>query len=127
MKFSKIVFWIAGILGLLLFTPHYFMFNAIGHNDPPPITHPEFFYGFVGAAVVWQIAFLFIAVNPVRLRPMMIPCVLEKFASGVTILALVLQHRMFHHDFIFAAVELLFALLFLAAFFLTSPFPRAST
>jgi len=30
----------------------------IGEQDPPPITHPEFFYGFVGVAVAWQMLFL---------------------------------------------------------------------
>ena len=49
MKFAKIVFWIAGIWGVLTLTPLYFMFDLIGRKDPPPITHPAFFYGFVGA------------------------------------------------------------------------------
>ena len=50
MKFAKIVFRIATIWGVLVLTPLYFMFNLIGRNDPPPITHPAFFYGFIGAA-----------------------------------------------------------------------------
>ena len=48
MKFAKVVFTIAGILGLIEITPLYFMFSLIGLQDPPPITHPAFFYGFVG-------------------------------------------------------------------------------
>jgi hypothetical protein len=127
MTFSKIVFWIVGILGILVYTPHYFMFNSIGRNEPPPITHPQFFYGFLGAVLVWQIAFIFIAVNPSRLRPLIIPAFLEKLVSGITILVLVLQHRMNHLDLIFASVEFLFALLFLIAFFLTPPLARATT
>ena len=55
MKFAKIVFWVAGIWGLLVITPLYFMFALIGRNDPPPITHPGFFYGFVGVALAWQV------------------------------------------------------------------------
>lgn len=66
MKFAKVVFRIAGIWGLLVITPLYFLFDLISHNDPPPITHPGVFYGFVGAALAWQIAFLFIARDPVR-------------------------------------------------------------
>jgi hypothetical protein len=42
-KFAKIVFWIAAIWGVVVITPLYFMFNVIGRNDPPPITHPGFF------------------------------------------------------------------------------------
>jgi hypothetical protein len=53
-RFAKIVFWIAGIWGVLVITPLYFMFDLIGRNDPPPITHPGFFYGFAGAALAWQ-------------------------------------------------------------------------
>jgi len=57
MKFAKIVFWSAGVWGVLILTPLYFMFDLIGKNDPPPITHPGFYYGFVGAGLTWQIVF----------------------------------------------------------------------
>ena len=43
MKFAKIIFRIAAIWGVLVLTPLYFMFDLIGRNDPPPITHPAFF------------------------------------------------------------------------------------
>ena len=85
MKFAKVVFWIAGIWGLLIITPLYFMFDLIGRKDPPPITHPGFFYGFVGLALAWQIAFLFIARDPVRYRPLMIPSIIEKFSYGAAV------------------------------------------
>ena len=68
MKFAKIVFRIAAIWGVLVLTPLYFMFNLIGRNDPPPITHPAFFYGFIGAGLAWQIAFFIIATDPARYR-----------------------------------------------------------
>ena len=64
MRFAKIVFKVAGIWGFLVLTPLYFLFDAIGRNDPPPITHPGFFYGFVGVALAWQVAFIFIASRP---------------------------------------------------------------
>jgi len=31
---------------------------------------PDFYYGFVGVAILWQIAFLAIGRDPIRLRPM---------------------------------------------------------
>ena len=40
MKFAKVVFWIAGIWGVLILTPLLFMFDAISRNDPPAITRP---------------------------------------------------------------------------------------
>ncbi len=93
MKFAKVVFWVAGIWGVLVLTPLYFMFDAIGRKDPPAITHPGFYYGFVGVGLAWQIAFLVIALDPVRLRPMMLPGVVEKFAFGIAVVVLVMQGR----------------------------------
>jgi hypothetical protein len=119
MKFAKIVFWIAGIWGVLILTPLYFMFDLIGRNDPPPITHPAFYYGFVGVGLAWQIAFFVIARDPIRLRPMMLPSVLEKFSYGIALTALYLQHRLHPQDLVFGGIDVLFGLLFLAAFFKT--------
>ena len=48
MKFARIVFLVAGIYGLLVVAPQYFLEARIGRDTPPAITHPEFFYGFVG-------------------------------------------------------------------------------
>jgi hypothetical protein len=119
MKFAKIVFWSAGIWGVLVLTPLYFMFDLIGRQDPPPITHPAFYYGFVGAGLAWQIAFLIIATNPVRFRPLMIACVAEKFSYGVALSVLYLQRRLHPSDLTFGAVDLLFGVLFVLAFLRT--------
>src|SRR5216684_4276994 len=54
MRFAKIVFRIAGIWGVLIITPLYFMFDLIGRKDPPPITHPGFFYGVAVVTLVLQ-------------------------------------------------------------------------
>jgi hypothetical protein len=116
MKFAKVVFWVAGIWGLLVITPLYFMFDLIGRKDPPTITHPGFYYGFVGVALAWQIAFLVIARDPVRLRPMMIPSVLEKFTYGIAVMALVMQGRMHRSDLVFAATDSILGLLFVIAY-----------
>jgi hypothetical protein len=122
-RFAKIVFWIAAIWGFLILTPLYFMFDLIGRQDPPPITHPGFYYGFVGAALVWQVAFLVIAADPVRFRPMMIPSVLEKFIYGITLFVLFSQKRLHPSDLVFGAVDMLLGILFIVAFLKT---PAAS-
>ena len=124
MKFAKVVFWVAGIWGLLVITPLYFMFDLIGKNDPPAITHPGFYYGFVGGALAWQIAFLIIGVNPVRLRPMMIPSVVEKFTFGVAVVVLVTQGRMHRTDLVFAGTDLTLGVLFVAAYVKTRELAR---
>ena len=119
MKFAKIIFWIAGIWGVLILTPLYFMFNLIGRQDPPPITHPAFFYGFVGAGLVWQVAFFIIATDPARYRALMIPSVLEKFSYGIPVVILVAQGRMHSSDLVFGWVDMLLGVLFVLAFFRT--------
>jgi len=119
MKFAKIVFWIAAIWGALVLTPLYFMFDLIGQKDPPPITHPAFYYGFVSVGLAFQVAFMVIARDPVRLRPMMIPSVLEKFGYGATLLVLYLQNRLHLQDLALGGIDVLFGALFLAAFLKT--------
>ncbi len=119
MKFAKIVFWIAGIWGVLVLTPLYFMFDLIGQKDPPPITHPAFYYGFISVGLAFQIAFIAIARDPVRLRPIMIPSVLEKFGYGATLTVLYLQNRLHPQDLALGGVDVLFGILFMVAFFKT--------
>jgi len=121
MKFAKIVFWVAAIWGILVLTPLYFMFDLIGRQDPPPITHPGFYYGFVIVALVWQFAFMVIARDPVRFRMMMIPAMMEKFGYWATQFALFAQHRLHASDLVFGGVDMLLGILFLIAFFRTAP------
>ena len=104
---------------MLILTPLYFMFDLIGRQDPPPLTHPAFYYGFVSVGLAFQIAFFVIATNPMRLRPMMIPSVIEKFGYGATLLVLYLQNRLHLQDLALGGVDVLFGILFLAAFFKT--------
>jgi hypothetical protein len=124
MRFAKAVFWIAGIWGLLIITPLYFLFDMIGRQDPPPITHPGFFFGFVGLALAWQFAFFFIATDPARFRPLMLPSMLEKFSFGIAVVVLVLQGRTHSSDLVFAATDLLLGILFVLAYVKT---PRTAT
>jgi len=119
MRFAKIVFWIAGIWGLLVITPLYFLFDIIGQKDPPAITHPGFFYGFVGCALAWQVAFCFIARDPARYRPLMIPSILEKATYAVAIIILVTQGRTRPSDLVFAGTDSLLGTLFIIAYFKT--------
>ena len=82
MKFAKRLFSIAGVYGLLTLLPQYFLERKIGRDFPPPISHPEFYYGFIGIAVAWQILFLIIASDPHRYRAAMLAAVVEKATFG---------------------------------------------
>lgn len=119
MRFAKIVFWVSGIWGVLVLTPLYFLFNQIGRTDPPPITHPGFYYGFAGVALAWQFVFFLIARDPVRFRPMMIPSVLEKLAWGLTVIVLHIQGRISSGDMGLGLVDLFLGALFVVAFIKT--------
>ncbi|MGH9319111.1 MAG: hypothetical protein ACRD3V_04395 [Vicinamibacteria bacterium] len=116
MKFARIVFSIAGIWGLLVLTALYFSFDSIGSRNPPPITHPEFYYGFVAVAIAWQAAFLVIARDPMRFRLMMVPAMLEKFGYAASLAVLFAQERLHADQLVGAAADLLLGVLFLAAF-----------
>jgi hypothetical protein len=124
MKFAKIVFRVAAIWGVLIITPLYFMFDLIGRQDPPPITHPAFSYGFVGLALAWQIAFFLIAGDPVRYRPLIIPSIVEKFSYAAAVVILVLQARTSRSDLLFAGTDLLLGVLFVIAYFKTPTRPE---
>jgi hypothetical protein len=104
---------------VLLITPLYFMFDLIGRKDPPPVTHPAFFYGFVGLALAWQIAFFFIASDPIRYRPLMIPSMFEKFSYAAAVIILVWQSRTSRSDLAFAGTDLLLGVFFVIAYLKT--------
>ena len=93
MRFARWTFALAGLIGLAMLVPDYFLERKIGMNTPPEITHPEFFSGFVGIGIAWQVAFLIIASDPARFHPLMIPAVLEKFAFGAAAVALTILGR----------------------------------
>jgi hypothetical protein len=124
--FAKRVFLVAGIYGLLILPPHYFLEEKIGRDTPPAITHPEFFYGFIGITLAWQLVFLVIARNPLRYRPLMLVSVLEKLAYGIPAIALFAQQRIKAMTLAFGCVDLVLGALFVLAFFLT-PRAEAST
>ena len=116
MRFAKVVFYVAGIYGLLNLVPQYFMEEKFGADFPPPISHPEFYYGFLGVAVAWQVLFLMIARDPTRLRPAMLPGVLEKLSFGIATLVLYVEGRMPGMVLVFGVIDLIFAGLFVAAY-----------
>lgn len=123
MRFAKIVFRIAGIWGLLIITPLYFLFNQTGMHNPPAITHPEFYFGFVGVTLVWQIAFFVIASDPIRFRPFMIVAILEKLIYIVTIPTLYLQLRVAGNQLLWVCTDSILCLLFIAAYLKTPAKP----
>jgi hypothetical protein len=116
MRFARIVFTIAGLWGLAVLTPMYFMFDLIGRLYPPPITHPDVYYGFIGVAVAWQVAFLVIGRDPVRFRAMMIPAMLEKFIWVTTLTVTYMQGGIQRGQFAVAGPDFALGVLFVISF-----------
>jgi hypothetical protein len=119
MRFARIVFLIAGIYGLVVMLPQYFLEDRIGRDTPPPITHPEFYYGFIGVTIAWQFLFLTISNDPLRYRAMMIPAVLEKAVFVAPIIILFLQGRITRITLAPAGLDLVLGILFVIAFLKT--------
>jgi len=119
MTFAKSVFIGAGVWGFLVLVPLYFMFESIGRQNPPPMNHREFYYGFLSVALTWQVAFFVIGSDPARFRLMMIPAALEKFGHVATMSVLFLQNHMTWRQLAFNLPDLLLGTLFVIAFFRT--------
>jgi len=121
MTFARWVFRIAGILGLLGVVPMYFSETRIGIETPPPITHPEFFYGFVGVVIAWQVAFVVIGQDPLRYRPLMLPAMIEKFSFSFAGWILFFQGRLAGQMLAACTFDLVLGILFVVSFLRTAP------
>jgi hypothetical protein len=119
MKFAKTVFYIAGVYGLLVLVPQYFLEEKNGRDYPPAITHPEYYYGFIGVALAWQVLFLIIARNPVRYRAAMLAAMIEKFSFVIAAVVLLMQNRIPMPMFGAAMIDLFLGMLFVVAFLKT--------
>ncbi|HEU4700826.1 MAG TPA: hypothetical protein VFS40_16710 [Gemmatimonadales bacterium] len=114
--FARRVFTGAGIYGVLLLAPMYFLERRIGELAPPAITHVENFYGFLAVTLAWQVAFLVIGRDPLRFRPLMPVAMLEKAGYVVTIALLLALDRIDPSAALGAAGDLVLLVLFVAAY-----------
>jgi hypothetical protein len=116
MTFARIVFIAAGVWGIAVLTPLYFLVDVTGRQYAPPADYPQFFYGFLSVAVAWQIAFLLIGSSPERFRPFMIPAIVEKLGYVGTLVVLRSQSRISAMDASPVWPDLLLGILFIVAF-----------
>jgi hypothetical protein len=93
-RFARLVYAIAASYGFLVLAPGLFLEARFSAMDLPALTHPEFYYGFHGSALVWQIVFVMIAQHPARYRTMMLVTVFEKASYAVPCLWLALAGRL---------------------------------
>lgn len=115
-KFAARVFLGAGIYGVVALLPQYFLEEKLGRDFPPPLNHPEHFYGFIGVALAWQFVFLIIARDVQRYRLLMLPAILEKLSFGVAALVLYAQGRVAAFVVGAGIIDLVLAVMFVLAF-----------
>jgi hypothetical protein len=114
--YARWLYVVAGLWGLLILVPMYFMEAFLSEGNQAGIAHPEYYYGFIGVAVAWQIAFFFIASDPVRYRPIMLAAIFEKFSYGIAVLFLMRDDRIPGGPAFGGIVDLVLGVLFIAAF-----------
>jgi hypothetical protein len=119
MKFARIVYGTAAAYGFISLLPLYFLLEKVGRDAPPPITHPEFYYGFLGVTLLWQLVFVIIAKNPVQYRPLIPITVLEKFIYTVPVVLLYFAGRVHVSIMRSSVVDPIFGALFIIAYFRT--------
>jgi hypothetical protein len=119
MRFARAVFILAGVWGIVVLTPLYFLVDVTGRAYAAPVDYPQFFYGFLSVAMAWQFAFLVIGSSPARFRPLMIPGIIEKLGHVAGVAVLYGQGRLSTADAAAAGPDLLLAVLFIASFAVT--------
>src|SRR5262245_10833092 len=119
MGFARVVFAVAAILGLLILVPGFFAIDMIGRQFPPAVTHPDYYYGFLCMTVAWQIAFLVIAADPVRYRPMMPLAMLEKFPYVTMLLILYARGQLAAAQLAAVVIDGTLGVFFVVAYFKT--------
>jgi hypothetical protein len=111
-RFARAVFLGAGIWGVLLLTPMYFTELLVSPAESPAQSHPEFFYGFVGVGLAWQVAFLIISRDPKRYRALIPAALIEKFSFGLAVLVLGVYGRVPASAIGFGLIDLVLGVLF---------------
>jgi hypothetical protein len=113
MKFARYTFLIAGIYGLLVLVPQYF----VEAGGSVVVGLPEFFYGFLGIAVAFQLVFIIISTDPQKYRLMILPSIVEKFSFAIAVAVLVYAGRTSGQIVIGAALDLLLGVPFIVSWF----------
>ena len=120
MKFAKWVFILAAVWGFLTVTPLYLAENAIAQRYGP-LTYPEWYYGMVTIIVVFQLLYLLIGRDPVRLRPVMPVAILGKVGFASTLWTLYALGRTPLQTTLSGSPDLIWAVFFIIAYRRTAP------
>src|SRR4051812_14390218 len=126
MRFARRVFLVAAIYGSVVTTPMFFLERRIGIDSPPPITHPEFYYGFASLVIAWQVMFVLVASDPIRYRPVMLVGIIEKLSFAIPVPILFAMGRVSSGILAFSMIDAAWAVLFAISYWKTQP-PRTAS
>lgn len=112
------IFSIAAIYGVIVLLPMYFA-EPMMAKAGRPVTHPELLYGFVGAALAFQLVYWTIGRDPLRFRPLMPIAVIAKWSFGIPVAILFAAGRVDLVTFALSSIDLAIAILFLVAWRIT--------
>jgi len=117
MTFARRVFLTTGLYGVIVIAPQFFLEKSV----TPAVSHPEQYYGFLGAVLAWNIAYLVMAGDPVRYRPLMLVGSLGKVLFSAFLTVLWFQGRVPSFLLAFAAIDLGIVALYIEAWRRTAP------
>ena len=117
---ARHIFRVAAIYGMIILLPLYFA-EPMMAKAGRPVTHPELLYGFVGAALAFQLVYWTISRDPLRFRTLMPIAVLAKWSFGIPVAILFAAGRVDAVTFALSSIDLAISILFLVAWRITRP------
>jgi hypothetical protein len=106
MRFAKWIYRVSGIWSFICILPLFFLYDFISDRNPPRLSHPEFYYGFLCVSFAWGLAFLTISADPQRFRSIMPASIVEKAGYGVFALVLAARGLSPSSQAIFGVIDL---------------------
>ena len=111
-RFARRMFRWAAVYGVLVLTPMYFL--------PPPAERTEAYFGFIGSALAFQLAYWIIGGDPLRYRALMPVGVLAKLSFAIPALTLFALGRLDAVTAVPVSMDVLLAVGFVVAWRRTS-------
>lgn len=111
---ARWLFRCAAIYGLAVLLPLYLLEHQVA-APAAALAHPEYYYGFIGAAAAWQLVYWTIGGDPVRYRAFMLLGVVAKFGFWIPTFLLWLNGRTPTSTFAVTNVDLLLGIGFFVA------------
>jgi hypothetical protein len=118
-KISRNIFRISAVYGILILAPQLFRESAFTIAGSQ-LNHPEFFYGFFLVSLAFQVVFLIISTDPIRYRPIMLACFIEKAGHATSCVWLFLNNRLAKDMLIASSPDVLMLCLFIYSYIITS-------